>query len=106
MFGCLSAVVRASFEIFRKIFEKLFEKVSIFSENLEKYFIRKVFVAAVTLAHEAEARACQALRQEHAHDRVFCVHMAFFSLATAGVFLTAPPVDDGRKIDAALFKSP
>ena len=51
-----------------------------------------------------DAALYQEMLGEQAHDRFFCAHLALSSLPGAGAFLTAPPVDDGREIDAQLFK--
>ena len=49
-----------------------------------------------------------ALRQqmllEQAGDRFFAAHVALAGQPGAGAFLTAPPVDDGREVDAPLFR--
>ena len=42
--------------------------------------------------------------QEQGGDPFFAAHMALTALPGAGAFLTAPPVDDGREIDAPLFQ--
>jgi len=44
------------------------------------------------------------IREQQAHDRFFCAHMALSTLPGAGAFLTAPPVEDGREIETPLFK--
>ena len=46
----------------------------------------------------------QKVLRENSQDRFFCAHVALSGLPGAGAFLTAPPVDDGREIDASLFK--
>ena len=46
----------------------------------------------------------QQLLQEQGGDPFFAAHMALAGLPGAGAFLTAPPVDDGREIDAPLFQ--
>ena len=46
----------------------------------------------------------QQVLQEHGGDPIFAAHMALAGLPGAGAFLTAPPVDDGREIDAPLFQ--
>ena len=47
----------------------------------------------------------QKLQHDHASDWFFCAHLALSSLPGAGAFLTAPPVDDGREIDAPETKA-
>ena len=49
-----------------------------------------------------DAALYQELQTEQAHDRFFCAHLALAGLPGAGAFLTAPPVADGREIDAQL----
>ena len=46
----------------------------------------------------------QQLLQDNSGDRFFAAHVALVGQPGAGAFLTAPPVDDGREVDAPLFQ--
>lgn len=51
-----------------------------------------------------DAAAKDALLQREALDPSFQAHVSLISLPGAGAWLTAPPVDDGRRMDAPLFR--
>jgi hypothetical protein len=51
-----------------------------------------------------DAAMLQQLKTDNLHDAFLGAHIALTSLPGAGAWLTAPPVDDGREIDAPLFQ--
>jgi hypothetical protein len=44
------------------------------------------------------------LLEEQQHDAAFLAHMSLCRVPGAGAWLTAPPAEDGREVDAPLFK--
>ena len=61
-------------------------------------------VSQKTLSGLLDAAGRQALLLQESGDLSFRAHMATCSLPGAGVWLTAPPAEDGREMDSALFK--
>ena len=51
-----------------------------------------------------DAAALTSLLEENRSDAAFCAHLALQAVPGAGAWFTAPPVDDGREIDAPLFQ--
>ena len=51
-----------------------------------------------------DAASLQALSERHRADAPFQAHIALSRMPGASTWITAPPVDDGREIDAPLFK--
>ena len=51
-----------------------------------------------------DAAALHQLQRDECGDSPFLAHVALTSLPGAGAWLTAPPAEDGREIDAELFK--
>ena len=51
-----------------------------------------------------DASLLKNLEQDQQHDAFFSAHIALCSLPGAGVWLTAPPTEDDREIDAPLFQ--
>ncbi len=51
-----------------------------------------------------DAASLQALSERHRADAPFQAHIALSQMPGASTWITAPPVDDGREIDAPLFK--
>lgn len=51
-----------------------------------------------------DAAAMEQFEREHSQDATFQGHVFLCRLAVASVWLTANPVEDGREIDAPLFK--
>ena len=51
-----------------------------------------------------DAAAHQRLLEEQQHDAAFLAHMSLCRVPGAGAWLTAPPAEDGREVDAPLFK--
>ena len=51
-----------------------------------------------------DAAAQARLLEQEQHDAAFCAHVALNCLPGAAAWLTAPPVDDGRELDAPLFR--
>ena len=56
------------------------------------------------LSSMVDAAILQHTLDTNQQDAAFHSHVALSRLAGAGVWLTAPPVDDDREIDAALFQ--
>ena len=56
------------------------------------------------LSSMIDAASLQALCERHRADAPFQAHIALCRMPGAGAWITAPPVDDGREIDAPLFQ--
>jgi len=56
------------------------------------------------LSKLVDAAAKDSLRQGQRNDAFFRAHLSLCSLPTAGAWLTAPPADDDRQMDSALFQ--
>ena len=57
-----------------------------------------------SLSNLLDAAARQRLLEDNSFDAPFCAHMALCSVPGAATWLTAMPIQDGREIDAPLFK--
>ena len=63
-----------------------------------------VKVSQKELSGLLDAAAHDRLLQAERHDASFTAHVALSRLPGAGAWLTAPPAEDGREIDAPLFQ--
>ena len=64
----------------------------------------EVGVSRKDLSGMLDAAAIEQLKWEHSQDATFHGHVGLCRLTGAGAWLTANPVEDGREIDAPLFK--